>query len=221
MQIYQEMQGFFPYNRVEYYVSYFDYYQPEAYKPASDTYIGKKTQRNASIAKMRLKTLNSLVTDESVIVVSSVAAIYGCFNPASYRKVVIHLEKGKKINQVLINEKLLLLGYKDDKKIAPGNCQIKKDKVCFMLGWEEDYYFQIIINKNKIQKIEKKSKHTGEKIRELEKIAIPPSQDYVGEEGEELMTILSEINVELAEQKENLKKEGKFLEAERFDNSMS
>jgi excinuclease ABC subunit B len=95
MQIYQEMQGFFPYNRVEYYVSYFDYYQPEAYKPASDIYIGKKTQRNASIAKMRLRTLNSLVTDKSVIVVASVAAIYGCFNPVSYRKVVIHLEKGQ------------------------------------------------------------------------------------------------------------------------------
>src|SRR5205809_465730 len=84
MQLYQEMQGFFPHNRVEYYVSYFDYYQPEAYKPASDMYIGKKVQRNASIAKMRLKTLNSLVTDRHVIVVASVAAIYGCYNPASY-----------------------------------------------------------------------------------------------------------------------------------------
>src|SRR6185295_7267342 len=95
MQIYQEMQSFFPHNKVEYYVSYFDYYQPEAYKPASDMYIGKKVQRNASIAKMRLKTLNSLVTDQHVIVVASVAAIYGCFNPTSYRKVVINLEKGQ------------------------------------------------------------------------------------------------------------------------------
>src|SRR5436190_19778792 len=93
MQIYQEMQGFFPHNKVEYYVSYFDYYQPEAYKPAADMYIGKKVQRNASIAKMRLKTLNSLITDRHVIVVASVAAIYGCFNPASYRKVVIDLKK--------------------------------------------------------------------------------------------------------------------------------
>src|SRR3954447_21154007 len=92
MQIYQEMQGYFPHNKVEYYVSYFDYYQPEAYKPASDMYIGKKVQRNASIAKMRLKTLNSLVTDRHVIVVASVAAIYGCFNPTSYRKVVIDLK---------------------------------------------------------------------------------------------------------------------------------
>src|SRR5688572_3175709 len=134
MQIYQEMQSFFPHNKVEYYVSYFDYYQPEAYKPASDIYIGKKVQRNASIAKMRLKTLNSLVTDRHVIVVASVAAIYGCFNPTSYRKVVIQLEKEQKIDKNLLREKLLLLGYKEDKKINPGSCQIKEDKICFMLG---------------------------------------------------------------------------------------
>src|SRR5688572_30371910 len=83
MQIYQEMQGFFPHNKVEYYVSYFDFFQPEAYKPVNDVYIGKKVQRNVSIAKMRLKTLNSLINDEHVIVVASVAAIYGCFNPTS------------------------------------------------------------------------------------------------------------------------------------------
>src|SRR5947199_2581965 len=123
MQIYQEMQGFFPHNKVEYYVSYFDYYQPEAYKPASDMYIGKKAQRNASIAKMRLKTLNSLVTDRQVIVVASVAAIYGCFNPVSYRKVVLHLEKGQLINRETIGSKLIHLGYKKDKKIGPGNFQ--------------------------------------------------------------------------------------------------
>lgn len=134
MQIYQEMQSFFPNNRVEYYVSYFDYYQPEAYKPASDTYIGKKVQRNSSIAKMRLKTLNSLVTDDSVIVVASVAAIYGCFNPVSYRKVVFHLEKGQEINKGLIKKKLIHLGYKEEEKIEPGNFQINKENICFMIG---------------------------------------------------------------------------------------
>jgi excinuclease ABC subunit B len=217
MQIYQEMQGFFPHNKVEYYVSYFDYYQPEAYKPASDMYIGKKVQRNASIAKMRLKTLNSLVTDKQVIVVASVAAIYGCFNPVSYRKVVIHLEKGQRVDKDLLQEKLLLLGYKKDKKINPGNCQIKEDKINFMLGWEENYYFQLSIKENEIQKIAKINQQTGEKIKELSKIAIPPSQDYVGEEGEELAKILAKIERELTEQKENFYREGKFLEAERLE----
>src|SRR3954464_3320895 len=134
MQIYQEMQGFFPHNKVEYYVSYFDYYQPEAYKPASNTYISKKVQRNAGIAKMRLKTLNSLATDDFVIVVASVAAIYGCFNPVSYRKVVFHLEKDQEINKGLIKKKLIHLGYKEEEKIEPGNFQINKENICFMMG---------------------------------------------------------------------------------------
>ena len=99
LQIYQEMQNFFPHNKVEYYVSYFDYYQPEAYKPHSDTYISKKTQVNLNIQRMRLKTLNSLVTEENVIVVASVAAIYGCFDPRSYRRAVLELNVGQKISK--------------------------------------------------------------------------------------------------------------------------
>jgi|SRR5438128_10650575 len=134
MQIYQEMQGFFPHNKAEYYVSYFDYYQPEAYKPASNTYIGKEVQRNASIAKMRLKTLNSLVTDDFVIVVASVAAIYGCFNPTSYRKVVFHLRVGEKTKREKIVAKLVHLGYKEGKKLNNGNYQVVESDICFMLG---------------------------------------------------------------------------------------
>ena len=99
LQIYQEMQNFFPHNKVEYYVSYFDYYQPEAYKPHSDTYISKKTQVNLNIQRMRLKTLNSLVTEENVIVVASVAAIYGCFDPRSYRRAVLELNIGQEISK--------------------------------------------------------------------------------------------------------------------------
>ncbi|RHZ35417.1 excinuclease ABC subunit UvrB [endosymbiont GvMRE of Glomus versiforme] len=217
MQIYQEMQGFFPHNRVEYYVSYFDYYQPEAYKPVNNIYIGKKVQRNNNIAKMRLKALNSLITEEHVIVVASVAAIYGCFSPFSYQKMVIHLEKGLKINRNLIKEKMLHLGYKIDKKINSGNCQIKEDDICFMLCWEENYYFQISLIEDKIQKIEKRDKQTGEKIIELEKIVIPPNHNYVGEEGEKLAEILAKIERELTEQKDFFYQEGKFLEAERLE----
>jgi excinuclease ABC subunit B len=218
MQIYQEMQGFFPYNRIEYYVSYFDYYQPEAYKPASDTYIGKKVQRNASIAKMRLKTLNSLVTDSSVIVVASVAAIYGCFNPTSYRKVVFHLEKGQSINKEEISSKLIHLGYKKDKKIGSGNFQTNKKNISFMIGWEENYYFQINFSeKDEIIQIEKRNKQTGGKVREVAKISIPPSQDYVGEEGENLTKTLESIAEELKTRKQKLQEEKKFLEAERLE----
>jgi excinuclease ABC subunit B len=134
MQIYQEMQGFFPHNKVEYYVSYFDYYQPEAYKPTGNIYISKKVQRNASIAKMRLKTLNSLFADRHVIVVSSVAAIYGCFNPTSYRKAVVYLTIGEEIKIGEIVEKLTHLGYKEGKNLNGGNYQIKGNDIFFMLG---------------------------------------------------------------------------------------
>src|SRR4051794_16501820 len=99
LQIYQEMQNFFPQNKVEYYVSYFDYYQPEAYKPHSDTYISKRTQVNVNIQRMRLRTLNSLVTEKNVIVVASVAAIYGCFDPHSYRRAVLELNLGQEISK--------------------------------------------------------------------------------------------------------------------------
>ena len=135
MQIYQEMQSFFPHNKVEYYVSYFDFYQPEAYKPASDTYIGKKVQRNSEIAKMRLRTLNSLITDNSVIVVASVAAIYGCFNPTSYRNVIFNLKVGEKIEKKNLVSKLEQLGYKENKnKFGEGYYQLGKNDVCFMLS---------------------------------------------------------------------------------------
>jgi excinuclease ABC subunit B len=86
-----------------------------------------------------------------------------------------------------------------------------------MLGWEENYYFQISIREDKIQKIEQKNQQTGEKVRELSKISIPPSQDYVGEEGEELAKILVEIEKELTKQKEHFYQEGKLLEAERLE----
>ncbi|MDR1670645.1 MAG: excinuclease ABC subunit UvrB [Spiroplasmataceae bacterium] len=217
MQIYQEMQGFFPHDKVEYYVSYFDFFQPEAYKPASDSYIGKKVQRNVSIAKMRLKTLNSLINNENVIVIASVAAIYGCFNPVSYQKVIITLEKEKKIERNWIKERLNHLGYKEEKKIESGKYLEKENNISLMFCWEENYYFQIKFEGEIIKKIAKLSKTTGEEIEELSNLSIPPSQDYVGEEGEELAEILSKIEQELVEQKENFYREGKFLEAERLE----
>jgi excinuclease ABC subunit B len=98
MQLFQEMKNFFPENDVEYYVSYFDYYRPEAYKPQDDLYIGKKVQRNKDISRMRMKALNSLITKEKAIVVSSVAAIYGCLSPLLYKKAVFSLKLGDKVD---------------------------------------------------------------------------------------------------------------------------
>lgn len=217
MQIYQEMAGFFPHNKVEYYVSYFDFFQPEAYKPASNTYISKKVQRNASIAKMRLRTLNSLISGDEVIVVASVAAIYGCFNPVSYRSVLFHLAVGDKAKPEQIISKLNHLGYQESKNLTGSKYQLDKNVIRFMFGWEENNYFQIVISENHIQQLEKWSNSLSEKSENLAEITIPPGQDYVGEEGEKLVEILAEINRELAAQKKSLLNEGQFLYADRLE----
>jgi len=111
LQIYQDIRTMFPENKVEYYVSYFDYYQPEAYKPHSDTYISKRTQVNENIQKRRLRALNSLITEGQVIVVASVAAIYGCFDPNAYRRAVYKLQRGQTTNKKEIASWLTKLGY--------------------------------------------------------------------------------------------------------------
>jgi excinuclease ABC subunit B len=133
MQIYQEMQGFFPHNRVEYYVSYFDYYRPEYYKPKDDKHGDKEAQRNSNIAKMRLRTLNALITEKKVIVVASVAAIYGCYNPTAYRKVLFTLKVGQKISKNKLVKKLNFLGYRLEKKISGGSYEVRENEVIFML----------------------------------------------------------------------------------------
>ena len=130
LQIYQEMVNFFPHNKVEYYVSYFDYYQPEAYKPQSNTYISKKAQVNKNIQKMRLKTLNSLVTDEKVIVIASVAAIYGCFDPYSYRKAVLKLNVGQKVSQKKVVIWLIKQGYNAHAlELEEGSFLVEKESI--------------------------------------------------------------------------------------------
>jgi excinuclease ABC subunit B len=130
LQIYQEMVNFFPHNKVEYYVSYFDYYQPEAYKPHSNTYISKKAQVNKNIQKMRLKTLNSLVTDEKVIVIASVAAIYGCFDPHSYRQAVLKLNVGQKVSQKEVAVWLIKQGYNAQVlELEEGSFLVEKESI--------------------------------------------------------------------------------------------
>jgi excinuclease ABC subunit B len=155
MQICSEMKSFFPNNKVEYYVSYFDYYRPEAYKPSNDLYLEKRTQRNSGIEKMRMSALNSLSTEESVIVVASVASIYGCIDPNRYKISIIKL----KIDDVINKDEFLIdlerIGYSTEKKnlkILDGEKTIK-----FNIDREEDSFFSISVSKlnNKIIKLEK------------------------------------------------------------------
>ncbi|CAG8662631.1 877_t:CDS:2 [Funneliformis caledonium] len=206
LQIYQEMQNFFPHNKVEYYVSYFDYYQPEAYKPHSDTYISKKTQVNLNIQRMRLRTLNSLVTEKKVIVVASVAAIYGCFDPNSYRRAVLELNVGQAISQQEIAIGLTKLGYNS-------HC-LELEEGCFLLEVKEGH----------LSSIEKCSSiKEGEKENKLN-ILIPPTREYIyltEEENKSLVAILGEIRQELKEKINQFKQQAKLVEAQRLESRIN
>lgn len=223
LQIYQEMQNFFPHNKVEYYVSYFDYYQPEAYKPHSDTYISKKTQVNLNIQRMRLKSLNSLVTEENVIVVASVAAIYGCFDPCSYRRAVLELNVGQEISKKEIAIWLTKLGYNPHSlELEEGCFFVEGDKIILKIVWEENYFWQLEVKNNIIKNIEKCS--STKQKENKQNILIPPTREYiylVEEENKSLTEILGEIRQELKEKVEQFKREGKLVEAQRLESRIT
>ncbi|RHZ37306.1 excinuclease ABC subunit UvrB [endosymbiont GvMRE of Glomus versiforme] len=224
LQIYQEMQNFFPQNKVEYYVSYFDYYQPEAYKPHSDTYISKRTQVNVNIQRMRLKTLNSLVTEKNVIVIASVAAIYGCFDPKSYRKAILELHQGQKISKKKIATWLTRLGYNPHAlELEEGCFFVKENSIVLKIVWEENHYWQLEVKNDILEKIEKysvKDKKTETKTN----ILIPPTREYIyltEEESKSMTEILTEIKQELKEQADKFHQEGKIVEARRLEEKIS
>lgn len=215
MQIYQEMQNFFP-NKVNVWISVFEKYQPEAYIADKNLYIGKKTKRNNSIEKLRSKTLNDLVSNEHVIVVASVAAIYGCFNPFSYKKVIINISKGDFFDENKIRKDMINLGYREKKELEINNFLINKNSFSFMFNWEDKYYILVFFDDKKVIKIEKRDKENQSLIREINNISIPPSQNYVSEDEKSLRNIIKEIKNDLNLRKEELIKENKILEFQRL-----
>jgi len=184
IQTFKEIQSFFPKNKVKCYFSYFDYYRPEAYKPITDTYLGKKVQVNNEIMKMRISTINSLISGEDIIIVSSVAAIYGCISPKVYEEEKFSLSLGEKTKEEELREKFLQLGYQEAKgnKIANEGCfQIQEKEIIFSLPDNtKNCFFCIYTNKKTVVKIEKKDlNNKGHLIEELEKIAILPNGDHI------------------------------------------
>jgi len=130
MQLYGELKTFFPENRVEYFVSYFDFYQPEAYLPKTDTYIDKNSKINQEIEMLRLSTLNALSTEKDVIVIASVAAIYGAQDPKEYQKSFFELRKNTKINRQELLNRLVVIGYqRNDLELVPGSFSAKGDVI--------------------------------------------------------------------------------------------
>ena len=215
-QLYSELKEFFPDNRVEYFVSYFDYYKPEAYIPKSDLYIEKVSKNSKILEAMRMSAINALSIRRDTIVVASVASIYGEYNPIEYRKNFLPVEINQKIERSKIISKLIKIGYNRKKsELDRGDFDIKGDVLEIAPGYTNDYNLRIEFFDDQIEAISQIHPITKDKIKNLSSLTIFPSTTYTVKD-EVMKNMIEEIKEELNERIEYFKKEGKLLEAQRI-----
>lgn len=215
-QLYSELKEFFPNNRVEYFVSYFDYYKPEAYIPKSDLYIEKVSKNSKILESMRMSAINALSIRRDTIVVASVASIYGEYNPIEYRKNFLPVEINQKIERSKIISKLIKIGYNRKKsELDRGDFDIKGDVLEIAPGYTNDYNLRIEFFDDQIEAISQIHPITKDKIKNLSSLTIFPSTTYTVKD-EVMKNMIEEIKEELNERIEYFKKEGKLLEAQRI-----
>jgi len=214
-QLAQEYREFFPKNAVHYFVSYYDYYQPEAYIAHSDTYIEKEAQINAEIDRLRHEATQSLLIRKDVIIVASVSAIYGLGSPERYASVILELKKGGEEHRAALIRKLIDLYFiRTNADLEPGHLRAVGNAVEFMPVNERAIY-RIRFDENTIAGIECLDPISRAKIREPESIHVFPAKHFVTSE-EERLKALEQIRAELDEQLAKFKREEKILEAERL-----
>ncbi len=216
-QLYQEMKELFPNNRVEYFISNFDFYQPEAYIASTDTYIEKNAMINEEIEMMRVSAINSLVSHRDVIVVSSVASIYGLTDPEEYKKLVFEVRVGEILDRKMISSKLIDSQYqRNDFDLGPGKFRINGDAISIMQANNKDNYIKIELFDDEIEGIYKCDYLTGKKIESYQTLSIFPAYDHASSQ-ERINVACEKILKELDERIEYFKSEGKLLEAERIE----
>lgn len=217
MQLYGELKTFFPENRVEYFVSYFDFYQPEAYLPKSDTYIDKNSKINQEIEMLRLSTLNALSTSKDVIVVASVAAIYGAQDPEQYRKSFFELKKDVKINRQDLLHRLVIIGYqRNDLELNPGTFTAKGDVIKIAPSWTDQYFLRISLFGDEIEEIARVDTLNGNVLERYPFLTIFPAQDYVSTR-ERVNYAIEQITNELQVTLTKMRKKNLLLEAQRLE----
>jgi excinuclease ABC subunit B len=216
-QLYGEFKQFFPNNAVEYFVSYYDYYQPEAFIPQSNTYIEKDLNINEEIEKMRLKTTSSLLSGRrDVIVVASVSCIYGAGNPKDYESSIIRLHKGQKIaRNTLLYALVDSLYSRTTADFKRATFRVKGDAVDVYPAYA-DFAFRILFFGNEIEEIQMIDPLSGMKMETLQDVAIFPANIYVTPK-EQLQQSIRDIQDDLVAQIEYFKSSGKFLEAKRLE----
>jgi excinuclease ABC subunit B len=215
-QLYGEFKQFFPQNAVEYFVSYYDYYQPEAYIPSSDTYIEKDLSINDEIEKLRLSATSSLLSGRrDIVVVSSVSCIYGIGNPSEFEKNVIPLQKGQKLQRnKLLSQLVASLYSRTEGDFARGNFRVKGDTVDIYLAYA-DYALRVRFWSNEIEEMETFEPSTGRKIENIDSIRVYPANIFVTTP-ETLNASIEQIQIDLANQVSYLTEIGKHDEAQRL-----
>ncbi len=215
-QLYQEFKIFFPENAVEYFVSYYDYYQPEAYIPRTDTYIEKDLAINDRIEKMRLSATRSLIERKDVIIVASVSCIYGLGMPEFYAKMALALQTGQKIKRDDLLLHLVELRYsRNDYELTRSNFRVRGDVLEIVPAYEDDKGYRIEFFADEIEKISEIDPLTGQKKKILNKISIYPGSHYVTPE-DVRQDAISSIKKELEERLKYFEKEEKLLEKQRL-----
>jgi excinuclease ABC subunit B len=216
-QLYGEMKEFFPENSVEYFVSYYDYYQPEAYVPASDTFIDKDAAINEHIEQMRLSATKALIEREDTIVVATVSAIYGLGEPESYFKMVLHLVKGDMINQRDILRRLAEMQYtRNDIDLRRATYRVRGEVIDVFPAESDSEALRIELFDDEVERLSLFDPLTGEIIRRLARYTIYPKSHYVTPR-EQLLEAVEAIKVELKERLEQLRSLNKLVEAQRLE----
>jgi len=214
-QLYQEFRRFFPDNAVEYFVSYYDYYQPEAYVPATDSYIEKEATINDEIDRMRLSATRSLFERRDVIIVASVSCIYGLGSPEAYYGMLLPLERGQRIKREEILRKLVEIQYeRNDHDFGRGTFRVRGDIVEVFPSYEEQG-LRIELFGDEIDQLTSFDALTGKTIRRHDKTAVYPKSHFVAPR-ERTRRAVETIKEELAERRSQLESEGRLLEAQRL-----
>ena len=216
-QLYSEFREFFPENAVEYFVSYYDYYQPEAYVPRHDLYIEKETDINEEIERMRLSATTALMSRKDVIIVASVSCIYGLGNPESYGKVVVHLAVGEIFRRNALLRLLIESQYqRNDLELRPGLFRVRGDTLEVFPAYEERIAHRIIFFGDEVEKISTFNPLTGEIVSEPAVIDIYPAKHYITNE-EKLKKALGDVEKELDDQIKYFNSNNRLLEAQRIE----
>ncbi len=216
-QLYREFKSFFPNNAVEYFVSYYDYYQPEAYVPARDLYIEKDAAVNQEIDKLRIAATYSLMERRDVIVVATVSCIYGLGMPDLYKEMSLHFEKGEEVDMHTLSKKLISLQYsRNDMVLDRSNFRVRGDTIdIFPPYMETDEAYRIELDFDQIERIRRFNALTGETVEELDELQLYPAKHFVVPH-DMLLEATKRIEEELKERLEVLQSQGKALEAERL-----